>query len=112
MLYNIDRISSSYVKYKLHCKKARDLIAINICSWKKNTIIQETIIIVTLLNRKTSLVARNRGNREIRDWRSLDHVVARGRSTNIRVIRMKIFSSCFIRRTDGRSALKSIARDA
>lgn len=49
MLYNIDTISSSYVKYKLHCKKARDLIAINICSWKKNTIIQETIIIVTLL---------------------------------------------------------------
>lgn len=61
MLYNIDTISSSYVKYKLHCKKARDLIAINICSWKKNTIIQETIIIVTLLNRKTSLVARNAG---------------------------------------------------
>lgn len=49
------------MKYKLHCKKARDLIAINICSWKKNTIIQETIIIVTLLNRKTSLVARNAG---------------------------------------------------
>lgn len=72
MLYNIDTISIlySYVKYKLHCKKARDLIPINICSWKKNTIIQETIIIVTLLNRKTSLVARNRGNREIRDWRS------------------------------------------